>query len=58
MAFNLLEEAVLREHGLHAWDSLLDMAGLDGAYASLDSYPDSEIVGLVGAASAALGLSW
>lgn len=54
--FNLLEEAVVAEHGLLAWESLLDMAGLDGAYTSLGSYPDSEVVGLVNAASTALGI--
>ena len=54
--FNLLEEAVLREHGAYAWDSLLEMAGLEGTYTSLGSYPDSEILGLVQAASTALSL--
>ena len=52
--FNLLEEAVVREHGAHAWDALLDMAGVDGTYTSLGSYPDSEIVSLVQAASTAV----
>ena len=56
LVFNLLEEAVIREHGAHAWDGLLEVAGLDGAYTSLGSYPDGEIVALVQAASSALGL--
>ncbi len=55
--FNLLEDAVIRQHGLLAWESLLEMAGLEGAYTSLGSYPDSEVVRLVEAASTALGVS-
>jgi hypothetical protein len=56
VVFNLLEEAVIHEHGVLAWDSLLDMAGLEGSYTSLGSYPDREIVALVEAASTALSL--
>lgn len=55
--FNLLEDVVVRQHGMSAWDSLLEMAGLEGAYTSLGSYPDSEVIRLVDAASTALGLS-
>lgn len=53
--FNILEEVVIEQFGAGAWDDLLDDTGLDGAYTSLGSYPDSEIVALVGAASAKLG---
>ncbi|MEH6433891.1 heme NO-binding domain-containing protein [Massilia sp. DD77] len=56
IVFNLLEEAVSTEFGEATWDRLLDDAGLDGAYTSLGSYDDAEIVRLVGVASAALGL--
>jgi Haem-NO-binding len=56
IVFNLLEEIVVREHGEDTWDALLDAAGLDGAYTSLGNYPDEHLVGLVGAASQALGL--
>jgi hypothetical protein len=55
--FNLLEEVVILRHGEAAWDGLLDKAGLDGAYTSLGSYPDSEIEALVAAAATALNLS-
>lgn len=55
--FNLLEDAIARAHGHAAWDGLLTMAGLEGAYTSLGSYPDSEIVRLVDAAATALGQS-
>jgi hypothetical protein len=53
--FNLLQETVSREYGEETWESLLDAAGLDGAYTSLGNYPDEQLVALVGAASAALG---
>lgn len=47
VVFNLLGEAVTAEHGVDAWDDLLDVAGLDGAYTSLGSYPDGEMIRLV-----------
>jgi hypothetical protein len=54
--FNLLEEAVIREHGLSAWTGLLTMTGLEGVWSSLGSYPDAEMIAMVDAASAALGV--
>ncbi len=56
IVFNLLEEVVRREHGEDTWDRLLDDAHLDGVYTSLGNYPDEEVMKLVEAASAALGL--
>lgn len=53
--FNLLEEAVFEHLGDAVWDELLDASGARGAYTSLGSYPDAEILALVGAAAAALG---
>ena len=53
--FNLLETIVVREHGEETWDTLLDDTGLDGAYTSLGSYDDGELLALVGAASKRLG---
>ena len=55
IVFNLLEEAVARDYGENTWDDLLEAAGLDGAYTSLGSYPDSQLTDLVEAASAATG---
>lgn len=52
--FNLLEEVVTEQHGEDTWDRLLSDAELEGAYTSLGSYPDEELLALVGAASAAL----
>lgn len=54
--FNLLEEVVTTEYGAATWDRLLDDADLDGAYTSLGSYDDEEIVRLVGVAAVALQL--
>lgn len=53
--FNLLEQVVAREHGEDTWDALLDATGLEGAYTAVGSYPDEDLVALVGAASSALG---
>jgi len=57
IVFNLLEEVVIAQHGEAAWDSLLDATNLEGSYTSLGSYPDEEIVKLVVAGAAALGIS-
>lgn len=56
IVFNLLEECVTAEYGEDTWDSLLDAAGLGGAYTSLGSYGDAELFKLVAAASSALGV--
>ncbi|UVW27272.1 heme NO-binding domain-containing protein [Massilia sp. H6] len=57
IVFNLLEEAVSIDFGEATWDRLLDDAGLDGAYTSLGSYDDAEVVRLVGVASTALQIA-
>lgn len=53
--FNLLEDAVIDEHGLQAWAGLVDNAGLKGGWSSLGSYPDAELLALVEGAATALG---
>lgn len=57
IVFNLLEAVVTQHRGEDAWDDLLDLAEVDGAYTSLGSYPDEDMLALVAAASAAYGLS-
>lgn len=52
--FNLVEEVVTTAHGPTAWDAVLEGADLDGSYTSLGSYPDDDLLRLVGSASAAL----
>ncbi len=45
--FNLLEDVVTAAHGPFVWDDLLDVAAASGAYTSLGSYPDDELIGLL-----------
>lgn len=54
IVFNILEEVVTEEHGEETWDKLLSAAGAKGTYTSLGSYPDEELLKIVGAASKAL----
>jgi hypothetical protein len=54
IVFNLLEEIVSRDYGEDVWDALLEAAGLEGAYTSLGSYSDDDLMRLVGAGSSAL----
>src|SRR5438876_5795813 len=56
IVFNLFEQVVTEELGEDAWDDLLEAAGLEGAYTSLGSYPDSEL-GRLAAAAASSGSS-
>lgn len=57
IVFNLLEACVSEAHGEDTWDDLLDAAGLDGAFTSLERYSDDDLFKLVEAAAAALGLT-
>jgi hypothetical protein len=56
IVFNILERVVSDAHGTETWDDMLDQAGLDGAYTAVGTYPDSDLMTLVGVASAKLGL--
>ena len=53
--FNLAEEVLVAAHGDDVWDDVLEASGLDGAYTSLGSYPDGDLLALVGGASKVLG---
>jgi hypothetical protein len=57
IVFNLLEESVREDFGEDAWDGLLETAGLDGAYTSLGTYADQDLLAIVMAASQTLGKS-
>jgi hypothetical protein len=57
IVFNLLEDIVSDEYDADVWDALLEEAGLDGVYTSLGSYPDHDLMRLVGAASQSLEMS-
>ena len=51
---NLVEEAIVAEHGDDTLDSLLDTSGSDGAYTSLGNYPDDDLERLVAAGAGEL----
>ena len=42
---------MVRHHGEDVWENLLDESGLDGAYTSLGSYPDADVLQLVSIAA-------
>jgi heme-NO-binding protein len=54
--FNVFEQLVVRDRGEDEWDRLLENSGLGGAYTSLGSYPDGDLMKLIQAASAAWNL--
>lgn len=54
--FNIVEQAIVAEHGDDVWDALLEDAGVDGSYTALGDYPDDELLRLVAAGSTALGV--
>jgi hypothetical protein len=53
--FNLLEEAVVIEHGPDVWADLIDMTDIEGAFTSLGSYPDETLLALVDTAATMTG---
>lgn len=54
--FDLLQQVVTEKYGDETWESLLDATGLSGVYTAVGSYPDEELLQLVGAGSSALGI--
>lgn len=57
VVFNLLEQVVVASQGDDAWDRLLADADLKGAYSSLGSYPDREMLALVQSLATSLQVS-
>lgn len=55
--FNVVEDVVTEAMSAEAWDDVVEGAGVSGAYTSLGTYPDGDLVALVGAAAEAAGLS-
>ena len=49
IVFNLLEQLVRQEFGESEWDHVRQDADVDGAFTSLDTYPDAELRKLVAA---------
>lgn len=52
--FNILEELVIETSGISAWNTILEKLALQGIYTAGQSYPDEELLALVGEISAAL----
>jgi predicted hydrocarbon binding protein len=44
--FNIVESVVIAEHGIDTWDDVIDDSGVLGAYTSLGSYPDSDLLAI------------
>lgn len=55
LMFNVLEEVITDAYGPEAWDSLICMAGAEGAYSSLGTYPDTEFHAIAEATAALTG---
>lgn len=55
--FNLLEEVVTTQLGEKAWDEILEITGVDGAYTSLGNYPEEEFSRLLDSLSLTCGKS-
>jgi hypothetical protein len=55
--FNIIEDVVRTQYGEDRWDSILEDAGVRGAYTSLGTYPDSELAAIAGAAGAQMGIT-
>lgn len=56
IVFNILNEMVEEKFGMEAWDGLLQTTDLDGIYVATETYPDEELLALVGAAESATGI--
>ena len=44
--FNIVESVVIAEHGIDAWDDVIDDSGVLGAYTSLGTYPDADLLAI------------
>lgn len=55
--FNVVEDVVTEALSADAWDDVVDESGVSGAYTSLGTYPDEELLALVGATAGATKLT-
>ena len=46
--FNVVQEVVEETFGADVWDDAIELAGVHGAYTSLGSYDDADLLALVG----------
>lgn len=49
LIFNVVQEVVEDRFGPEVWDEAVERSGVDGAFTSLGSYADDDLVALVGA---------
>jgi len=56
VVFNVVEEVVVDMYDADTWEDILEAVELDGAYASLGSYPDEHLMAIVGEAARMLEL--
>lgn len=52
VVFNVLEEMVIEQCGMLAWNEILEAQEIEGIYTAGESYPDEELFELVGSISA------
>ena len=56
VVFNIVEDVVDETLPADTWDAAVESAGVRGAYTSLGSYPDDDLVRIVGALGESTGL--
>jgi hypothetical protein len=57
LMLNLVEEMVKAEHGIAAWDDVIDTSLASGIYTSLGTYPDDELTMVVASVAELTGVS-
>lgn len=57
VVFHLLESTVTRMHGEDFWDEVLEQAGVEGAYTTIGTYPDEELLALTRVVADRLGVT-
>ena len=55
--FDVTSDVVRDAYGVEVWDDLLDAVGSDGVFTALDSYPDADLLAIIGAAAQQLDVS-
>ena len=57
LVLTFFEDMVIEDYGLDTWTSILEEAGLEGAYTAAMNYPDEEIIQLVEKLSGITGVA-
>lgn len=56
VVFNVLEDMVVEQYGMPVWNDILTEQAVAGIYTAGESYPDEELLGLVGCISEKTGM--